>query len=79
MTLGLNSNRLISILIALLGTLSFLGYQSNERRLAILEQWRIDHDVFVLQQVTQITRQLATVESEVKWIRKEMENSKRRK
>jgi len=83
MTLSVNGNILkagwlVGVLLSIIATLGYIGYSANERRVSSLEDWRINHEAFVSNEMRQLTRQLTTIEEEIKWIRREMEDEKKR-
>jgi len=70
---NLKANWLIGILLSIVGTLTFLGWSANERRVTALEEWRIQHEKLVAVEMRIMTKQLTMIESEIKWIRRELE------
>ena len=76
---NLKANWFIGILLSIVGTLTYIGWAGNERRLNNLEDWRIQHERFVAVEVQSLVRQLATIEAEIKWIRRELEKKNQKK
>ena len=84
MTLHLNGNILkaswlVGILLTLVGTLAYMGWASNERRVTSLEDWRIEHEKLVAIEMRNMIRQLSTIEEQIRWIRSEMESLRKEK
>jgi len=75
----LKANWLVGILITLVGTLTYMGWASNERRVTSLEDWRIEHEKFVAIEMRDMIRQLSTIEEQIRWIRSEMESLRKEK